>query len=75
MTAQLPDSGKRVIRGALTTRWNGIYRNLPNIISILGVLPLGILLLDDGYAYLCALIVFNNIMDDQIGRASCRERV
>jgi phosphatidylglycerophosphate synthase len=45
----------------------GLYRKLPNIISILGVLPLCILLLDDGFAYLCALIVFNNIMDDLDG--------
>jgi len=49
-------------------RWtSGVYRNLPNIVSILGVLPLCILLLDDGYAYLCALIVFNNVMDDLDG--------
>ena len=67
MTAQRPDSGKRVIQGALSTRLNGIYRNLPNIVSILGVLPLCILLLDDGFAYLCALILFNNIMDDLDG--------
>ncbi len=44
-----------------------VYRNLPNIVSILGVLPLGLLLLDDGFAYLCALIVFNNFMDDLDG--------
>ena len=67
MTAPLPDSGKRVIQGALSPRLNRIYRNLPNIVSILGVLPLCILLLDDGFAYLCALIVFNNIMDDLDG--------
>jgi len=56
-----------VILRALSTRSNGIYRNLPNIVSILGVLPLLVLLLDDGFAYLCALIVFNNIMDDLDG--------
>ena len=67
MTAQLPDSGKKVILGALSTRLNSIYRNLPNIVSIFGVLPLCILLLDNGFAYLCALIVFNNIMDDLDG--------
>ena len=49
------------------TRLNGVYRNLPNIVSILGVLPLGILLLDGGFAYLGALIIFNNIMDDLDG--------
>ncbi len=67
MTAQRPDSGKRVIQGALSRRLNGIYRNLPSIVSILGVLPLCVLLLDGGFAYLCALIVFNNIMDDLDG--------
>ena len=44
-----------------------IYRNLPNIVSILGVLPLCILLREDGFVYLCPLIVFNNIMDDLDG--------
>jgi len=53
--------------GALRESLNSIYRNLPNIVSILGVLPLCILLLDDGITYLCALIVFNNIMDDLDG--------
>ncbi len=71
MTTHVPDSGKRVsqgtIAGALSTRLNEVYRNLPNIVSILGVLPLGILLLDGGFAYLGALIVFNNIMDDLDG--------
>ena len=52
---------------ALRKSLNPIYRNLPNIVSILGVLPLCILLLDDGFAYLCALIVFNNVMDDLDG--------
>ncbi len=56
-----------MIQGALSPWLNGIYRNLPNIVSILGVLPLCVLLLDDGFAYLCALIVFNNIMDDLDG--------
>ena len=44
-----------------------IYRNLPNIVSILGVLPLFILLREDAFVYLCPLIVFNNIMDDLDG--------
>ncbi len=44
-----------------------IYRNLPNIVSFLGVLPLCILLREDAFAYLCPLIVFNNIMDDLDG--------
>ena len=56
-----------MIQGALSTRLNGIYRHLPNIVSVLGVLPLCILLLDDGFAYLCPAIVFSNIMDDLDG--------
>ncbi len=44
-----------------------IHRNLPNIVSILGVLPLCILLREDAFVYLCPLIVFNNIMDDLDG--------
>ena len=46
---------------------NFIYRNLANATSILGVLPLVILFLDDGYRYVIALIVFNNFMDDLDG--------
>ncbi|NOY00463.1 MAG: hypothetical protein GXP30_12120 [Verrucomicrobia bacterium] len=46
---------------------NFIYRNLANITSILGVLPLVLLFLDDGYRYLIPLIIFNNVMDDLDG--------
>ncbi len=51
----------------MNTPLKQIYRNLPNIISILGVLPLCILLRPDAFVYLCPLIVFNNIMDDLDG--------
>ncbi len=44
-----------------------IYRNLANAISILGVLPLALLFLEDGYRYLIPLIIFNNVMDDLDG--------
>jgi phosphatidylserine synthase len=44
-----------------------LYRNLANAISILGVLPVVLLFLDDGYRYLLPLIIFNNIMDDLDG--------
>ena len=44
-----------------------LYRNLPNIVSILGVLPLCILLREDAFVYLCPLILFNNILDDLDG--------
>ncbi len=43
------------------------YRNVANIVSILGVLPLAILFLNDGDQYLIPLIVYNNIMDDLDG--------
>ncbi len=46
---------------------NFIYRNLANAISILGVLPLVLLFLENGYRYLIPLIIFNNIMDDLDG--------
>ena len=54
---------------------SGIYRHLPNIVSILGVLPLCILLLDDGFAFLCALILINNIMDDLDGILATKLRL
>ena len=44
-----------------------VYRNLANATSLLGVLPLIVLCLDDGYRYLIPLILFNNIMDDLDG--------
>ena len=44
-----------------------IYKNLANAVSILGVLPLCLLLVKDGYQYLIPLIVYNNIMDDLDG--------
>lgn len=44
-----------------------IYRNLANIVSILGVVPVAILFVKDGYQYLIPLIVYNNIMDDLDG--------
>ena len=48
-------------------RGNFIYRNLANATSILGVLPLVILFLDDGFLYVIPLIIFNNFMDDLDG--------
>lgn len=48
-------------------RHNIIFRNLPNIVSILGVLPLGFLLQDNGYQYIIPIILFNNVMDDLDG--------
>ena len=51
----------------MNTPLKHIYRNLPNIVSILGVLPLCILLREDAFLYLCPLIIFNNVMDDLDG--------
>jgi phosphatidylglycerophosphate synthase len=46
---------------------NVLLRNVANVVSILGVLPLCILFRECGYQYLIALIVCNNIMDDLDG--------
>lgn len=43
------------------------YRNLANITSILGVLPLLLLYFDNGFIYVIPLILFNNVMDDLDG--------
>ena len=43
------------------------YRNLANIVSILGVLPLCYLLGDSGGSYLIPLIIYCNVMDDLDG--------
>ncbi len=48
-------------------RRNFLYRNLANVTSILGVLPLVLLFFDEGYRYVIPLIIFNNIMDDLDG--------
>jgi phosphatidylserine synthase len=52
------------MRGA---RKSFIYRNLANATSLLGVLPLAVLFLDDGYRYVIPLIIYNNFMDDLDG--------
>ncbi|HIG31586.1 MAG TPA: hypothetical protein EYQ50_28750 [Verrucomicrobiales bacterium] len=44
-----------------------LYINLPNIVSVLGVLPIYLLLLEGGYKYLIPLMIYNNIMDDLDG--------
>jgi phosphatidylserine synthase len=46
---------------------NLVYRNLANAVSILGVLPMGLLFLEGSYAYLIPFIIFNNVMDDLDG--------
>jgi len=49
-----------------------LYRNLANATSLLGVLPLVVLFLDDGYRFVIALILFNNFMDDLDGVLAAR---
>jgi phosphatidylserine synthase len=44
-----------------------IYKNLANIVSILGVLPLCVLFREGGYQFLIPLIIYNNVMDDLDG--------
>jgi len=46
---------------------NLVLRNLANIVSILGVLPLCLLFGEHGYQYLLPLILYNNVMDDLDG--------
>ncbi len=46
---------------------NIFVRNLANIVSILGVLPICILFGEHGYQYLLPLIIYNNVMDDLDG--------
>jgi len=46
---------------------NLVLRNLANIVSVLGVLPICILFGEHGYRYLFPLIIYNNVMDDLDG--------
>ncbi|NOY41676.1 MAG: hypothetical protein GXP26_07570 [Planctomycetes bacterium] len=46
---------------------NLFVRNLANIVSILGALPICLLFGKDGYQYLLPLIIYNNVMDDLDG--------
>ena len=46
---------------------NIVFRNLANIVSMLGVLPICILWGEHGYQYLIPLILYNNVMDDLDG--------
>ncbi len=44
-----------------------LYKNIANIVSILGVVPLAMLFLEDGFQYLLPLLLYNNVMDDLDG--------
>jgi len=69
-----PDTGESLLcpwRGRILNMHGApgkfIYRNLANATSLLGVLPVIILFLDNGYQYVIPLIIFNNFMDDLDG--------
>ncbi len=51
----------------MVTVENLYLRQLANVASILGLLPLCLLFSTDGYQYLIAFIVYNNFMDDLDG--------
>lgn len=53
-------------------RRNILIRNLANIVSLLGVLPVCILFGEHGYKYLLPLIIFNNVMDDLDGMLAAK---
>ncbi len=44
-----------------------LYKNIPNIVSVLGVVPLAMLFLEDGFQYVLPLLLYNNVMDDLDG--------
>ena len=52
-----------------------IIKNLANAISLLGVLPVCVLFLDDGYQYIVPLILFNNVMDDLDGIVAVKLKI
>lgn len=54
---------------------NFVYRNLANATSLLGVLPLVLLFLEDGYLYVIPLIIFNNFMDDLDGVLAAKLKI
>ncbi len=44
-----------------------VYRNVANAVSILGIIPLPLLFMSDGYKFVIPLMIYNNIMDDLDG--------
>jgi phosphatidylglycerophosphate synthase len=44
-----------------------VYRNIANAVSLLGIIPLPILVMSGGYTYVIPLMIYNNIMDDLDG--------
>lgn len=46
---------------------NVFIRNLANVVSFLGILPIWLILGKNGFAYLVPFIIYNNVMDDLDG--------
>lgn len=46
---------------------NVMYKNLANLVSLLGILPLVILFGENGFTYIVPLMLYNNFMDDLDG--------
>jgi phosphatidylglycerophosphate synthase len=46
---------------------SGVYKNLANLVSIFGVLPLLILFDEKNFVYIIPLLIYNNFMDDLDG--------
>ena len=44
-----------------------VYRNIANAVSVLGIIPLPLLLMTGGSQYVIPLMIYNNIMDDLDG--------
>jgi phosphatidylserine synthase len=51
---------------------NRVVRQLANVASILGLLPLCVLFVDDGFRFLIPFIVYNNFMDDLDGALAAK---
>jgi phosphatidylglycerophosphate synthase len=56
----------------MTMRSRWLFRNLPNAVSILGVLPLILLFSEGGVRFLLPLLIYNNIMDDLDGQLAVK---
>ena len=52
-----------------------VYRNIANAVSILGIIPLPLLLMNDGYKFVIPLMIYNNIMDDLDGILAVKLRI
>lgn len=58
--------------GLVKTLLNRVVRQLANVASILGLLPLCLLFVDDGFQFLIPFIVYNNFMDDLDGALAAK---